>query len=107
MEYVILWILCGIVAAAIYSQKGRSGGVGLLGGFMLGPIGVILALISSKNEKGIEQKKISSGLMKKCPYCAEVIKAEATVCRYCGKEMPAVVEVEPKQSGKWMGDHWE
>lgn len=32
---------------------------------------------------------------RKCPFCAEVIKAEAVVCRYCRRELTPSVSVEP------------
>jgi hypothetical protein len=92
--YVILWVICGAIAMSIYSRKGRSPLVGCLGGFLLGPIGILLALASGTDRAGMNRKaaeeaeqQVRDGILKKCPHCAELIKAEAGVCRFCGQEV--------------------
>jgi hypothetical protein len=79
-----LSIVMAVIPAYIAKSKGRSFGLFLFYGLMLGPIAIIHALVM-KGETGAAQGGQGS---KKCPYCAETIKQEAIVCKHCGRDLP-------------------
>jgi len=88
--YFFLWAMCGIGAAIVAVNKGRSGIGWFFLGFILGPIGFILSLVVAKDSVVIEENAINSGDARKCPFCAELIKTEATFCRFCQKDIPPI-----------------
>jgi len=73
MEWALLWIVCGIVAGIIASNKGE-GCLGVITGLIFGPLGIIFAILSS-------------GDRQPCPHCAESIRKRAKICPHCQRDI--------------------
>jgi hypothetical protein len=87
MELLFIWFLFGVVTTVVATNKGLNGCGWFILGVLLGPFGLILSLVVSKDRSAVEQSALRSGDMKKCPHCAELIKTEAVKCRYCGEQV--------------------
>ena len=61
-----LWIAIGVTAA---QKRGFSVVMGVIGGFLLGPLCFLMFFVTDKRPK--------------CPQCAEAVKPEARVCKHC------------------------
>ena len=85
---LIIWVVFGVITMIVMQNKGRSGCGGFALGFLLGPFGLIAALVLSADHRGLEKKALEGGDMRKCPQCAELIRREAKKCRFCGSEVP-------------------
>ena len=79
LRYVILLTIAGIVGSIIAIRKGRSP---ILWFFLCAIVPLLIAVII------VLPPLASKGYTKRCPYCAEIIKEGAIVCKHCGRELP-------------------
>jgi len=79
-------VLIGIVPALIANRKGRSFIKWWIYGTLIFIVALIHALVVKPDIESINRKKAEEGF-RKCPFCAEWVRNEAKVCRYCNREI--------------------
>jgi len=91
---IICWCAFGVVCRLVAVDKGRDPLKWFWLGVLLGPIGLHYLLAQERDERSVTERKLASGSMKKCPQCAELVKAEASVCRFCRASLPEIAPEE-------------
>lgn len=89
-DLVLLWIVMAIVVSKIAGSKGYESPTWFLYGILIWPIAIVHILILPKTPIAIQkaiQKKAEAEGRKPCPFCAEFILANASVCPHCQRDL--------------------
>lgn len=88
------WLICAFMGATVATRKGRGRGRWFFLGLLTGPIGLLAALVARPYQPGLDAKRVLDGTSKACPYCAEIIRSQAIVCRFCDRSLTETTEQE-------------
>jgi len=88
--WLVVWIGLAVLIGYYYKQKGLNSVLGFLLSLFASPfIAFIIGALFSPEPRVFEK-------LKKCPQCAEFVKAGARICRFCNYEFKGE-EREPER----------
>jgi hypothetical protein len=87
---IVMWVITSVVATKIWTNKGGSGVVGFLLGFLLGWIGVLIAAVAKPSKASAQFTPGPQGIApvqaRECPFCKVPMRRDASVCLNCKRE---------------------
>lgn len=98
--WVFIYIMLCAVTAVWAESKGRSAGFFFLLALVCTPlVGILAAAGVKRYDKVLEKEQITDCTHKRCPDCAEIVRAAALKCRYCGADVSSVEVGTPGEAG--------
>ena len=86
----IVWFLGALLAGATAAEKGLSFIAYFLFGLLFTPLFALIAVAAvPADQDKLEAGLIKAGKRQACPSCLSAIPVEASVCRYCGRDVSA------------------
>ena len=90
---IVLVLIClsplGLASIYIAWRKGQLSMRWIAYSLLVPFVAIVHVLYIPKNYSVLEKRKLQSGYHIKCPRCAEIIKAEAQICRFCQYKSPS------------------
>jgi hypothetical protein len=83
---VVADVILALIPAVIAQSKGRRFGEWYLYGLLLWIVAIIHSLVI-KPTTSSQRLRLASEGYRTCPFCDEMIRPGAVVCRYCGREL--------------------
>jgi hypothetical protein len=80
---LVIWIGSILATRALASAKGLSAGGWGIAALFVGPLALIALIFVPRHTP------FPPGPMRRCPHCQSEIPTEATVCRFCTRDVPA------------------